>query len=327
MYGSAKTPEDLDAAYAGKVGTIVVESIGEITRLAAAAPRGQRVLLRILAGPEPVGVIDSRFGLRVGSGDAAAAVARIVAQPGLTLAGFDCSIGHQVSRFSVYEREVRRLVEFLAAMRARHGIELTALNLGGGHAVAYSDGDPSLALGAFANRIRGVLQLEAHRRGLPAPHLTVSPGRAIMSRAGITLYHVVSVTRDQDGHNLIAVDGGMTDCPNGVLCGGRHSAVLFGRTSCAQELSTTVVGRHNDAEDIVVETLKLPGDVHPGDLLAVAGSGAYHHSRASNYHLVGRPALLSVRDGRANTLVRRESLADLLARDVDEQTEPPTRPR
>jgi diaminopimelate decarboxylase len=106
MYGSAKTPEDLDAAYRGGVGTIVVESLGEITRLAATAPQGQRVLLRLLAGPEPVDRVDNRFGLRVGSGEAAAAVARIAAQSGLQLVGVDCSVGHQMSGFQVYEREL-----------------------------------------------------------------------------------------------------------------------------------------------------------------------------------------------------------------------------
>jgi diaminopimelate decarboxylase len=322
MYGNAKTPEDLEAAYRGHVGTIVLESLVEITQLAATAPRGQRILLRVLTDPQAGDGRDSRFGLRIGSGDATAAVVRIAAQSGLTLVGLDCSVGHQVSRFSVYEREVRRIMEFLATLRTRCGIELTELNLGGGHAVAYTTGDPSLALNAFANRIRAVLNLEAQRRALPTPHLTVSPGRAIMSRAGITLYHVVSVGRDQDGHTLVAVDGGMTDCPNGALCGGRHTAVLVGRTSRAQPIPTTVVGRHNDVDDVIVPTLNLPSDVRPGDLLAVAGTGAYHHSRASNYHLVGRPALISVRDGQGNILVRRESTTDLLDRDIDEHDQP-----
>jgi diaminopimelate decarboxylase len=257
--------------------------------------------------------------LRVGSGEADAAVARLAAQPGLRLVGLDCSVGHQVSRFAVYEREVRRVVEFLASVRARHGIEMTEVNLGGGHAVAYSGEEFGFALGAFANRMRAVLRLNAERHCVPVPRLTVSPGRAIVSRAGITLYHVLSVTDCENERRLIAVDGGMTDCPVSALCGGQHTAVLFGRTTCATPIPTTVVGRHNDVEDVVVPTLQLPSDVHPGDLLAVAGSGAYHHSRASNYHLVARPALLSMCDGRISTLVRRESAADLLARDVDEQ--------
>ncbi|MGX7673733.1 diaminopimelate decarboxylase family protein [Plantactinospora sp. DSM 117369] len=316
MYGNAKAPHDLEAAYRARASAIVVESSSEISRLAATAPAGQRILLRVLA--EPAGDSpDSRFGLRITSDAAMSAVARIAAQPGLTLVGLDCSVGHQVSRFSIYEREVRRVVEFLAAVRARHGIELTALNLGGGHAVAYNTGDPTLALNAFAHRIRGVLNLAAQQSNIPAPRLTVSPGRAIVARAGVTIYRVLAVNHDSNGHNLVAVDGGMTDCPHDSLCGGRHTAVMIGRVSNAAPAPTTIVGRHNDIDDVIVPSQNLPSDLHPGDLLAVAGTGAYHHTRASNYHLVGRPALISVRDALSTTLIRRETTEDVLARDLD----------
>ncbi|WP_345144508.1 diaminopimelate decarboxylase [Dactylosporangium darangshiense] len=316
LYGSAKTPEDLDTAYAAGVGTVVVESLGEIARIAATAPAGQRVLVRVLAGPEPAGGHDRRFGLRVAGGEAAAAVARIAAQPGLRLAGFDCSIGHQLNRFSLYEQEIRRLCAFAAEMRRAHGIEPEQINLGGGHAVAYRPAELGLALEAFATRMRGVLRLEAGRHGMPAPRLTVSPGRAVVARAGVTVYRVLAVTRTPDGDRLVAVDGGMSDCPATALCGSRHSAVLVGRAGRAIAGPAVVVGRHNDADDVVVPDAELPADVHPGDLLAVAGTGAYHHARATNFHLVARPALVAVADGRARALVRRESLDDVLARDL-----------
>lgn len=317
LYGSAKTPQDLDAAYAAGVGTIVVESLSEVTRLAATAPAGQRVLLRVLAGPEPADGRDHRFGPRIGTGEADTAVARIAGQPRLRLAGFDCSVGHQVSRFSVYEREIRRIVAFCAAAHARHGIDVTQVNLGGGHAVPYSGTDLGFALDAFASRIRAVLHLELDRHRLTEPALTVSPGRAIVSLAGVTLYRVMSAVRGQDGRHVVAVDGGMTDCPAAALCGGAHTAALVGRTSRAGLEPATVVGRHNDTDDVVVPTLHLPADIHPGDLLAVAGTGAYHHSRACNYHLVGRPPLIGVTGGQARTLVRRETVTDLLSRDAD----------
>ncbi|WP_426512894.1 diaminopimelate decarboxylase family protein [Dactylosporangium sp. McL0621] len=316
LYGSAKAPEDLEAAYRAGVGTIVVESLGEITRLAAAAPEGQRVLLRVLAGPEPAGGHDRRFGLRVAGGEAAAAVARIAAQPRLRLAGFDCSIGHQLNRFGRYEREIGRLCEFAAAMHRAHGAGFEQLNLGGGHAVAYRPAELDLALDAFATRMRAVLHLEAGRHRLPAPRLTVSPGRAVVARAGVTVYRVLAIARTQGGERLVAVDGGMSDCPATALCGSRHSAVLIGRAARADVGPATVVGRHNDTDDVVVPDAELPSDVHPGDLLAVAGTGAYHHALASNFHLVARPALLAAADGRARVLVRRESLDDLLARDL-----------
>jgi diaminopimelate decarboxylase len=76
-----------------------------------------------------------------------------------------------------------------------------------------------------------------------------------------------------------------------------------------------VAGRHCEAGDEIARAVELPVDLRPGDLLAVACTGAYHHSMASNYNMVGRPPLVAVKEGRARELVRRETIADLLARD------------
>lgn len=319
LYGNAKTPQDLHAAYRGRVGTIVVESLSEIPRLAATAPPGQRLLLRVLTGMEMADGVDRRFGLRIDTGEAHDAVTRIVAQKGLQLVGLDCSVGHQIAHVAAYEREVRAVTGFLAALSARHGLYLTELNIGGGQAVAYSGHDRSLVPAEFADRIRGVVRAEADDARVPEPHLTVSPGRAIVARAGVTVYHVIAVNRDRHGRRLIAIDGGMSDCPTSALCGGQHTATLIGRTPHAPSVLSIVVGRHNDSDDIIVPTMHLPADTRPGDLLAVAGTGAYHHSRATNYQLVGRPPLVSVRDGHSHTLIRRETLDDLDTRDMDDE--------
>jgi diaminopimelate decarboxylase len=317
FYGNAKTPQDLHAAYLGGVATIVVESLGEIARLAATAPPGQRLLLRVLTGLEVSDGVDRRFGLRIDTGEAQDAVARIAAQKGLRLVGLDCSIGHQITHVAAYEREVRAVAGFLSAIGADQGLYPTQLNIGGGQAVAYSGRDRCLGTAQFADRIRSVVRVEADNARVPEPHLSVSPGRAIVARAGVTIYHIVSVNRDRDGRRLIAVDGGMSDCPTSALCGGQHTATLIGRTPTKPTVPSIVVGRHNDSDDIIIPAMQLPADARPGDLLAVAGTGAYHHSRAMNYQLVGRPPLIAVRDGQIHTLIRRETVNDLDSRDVD----------
>jgi diaminopimelate decarboxylase len=318
LYGNAKTPQDLHAAYLGGVGTIVVESLSEIPRLAATAPAGQRLLLRVLTGMEVSDGVDRRFGLRIDTGEAQDAVARIVAQKGLRLVGLDCSIGHQITHVAAYEREVRAVTGFLSTIGAHQGLYPTQLNIGGGQAVAYSGRDRCLATAQFADRIRSVVRVEADNARVPEPDLTVSPGRAIVARAGVTIYHIVSVNRDRDGRRLIAVDGGMSDCPASALCGGQHTATLIGRTPHKPSVLSIVVGRHNDSDDIIIPAMQLPADARPGDLLAVAGTGAYHHSRAMNYQLVGRPPLVAVRGGHTHTLIRRETVNDLDTRDVDD---------
>ncbi|WP_433219582.1 diaminopimelate decarboxylase family protein [Dactylosporangium sp. CS-047395] len=297
LYGSAKTPEDLNTAYGARVGTIVAESMSDITRLAATAPRGQRVLLRVGG--------DGTAGLAADTGELAAAVARLAGQPGLRFAGFDCSIGHDIGHSRRYEQEIRRLADLCGRLR---GVTVDVLNLGGGHS------DHDFALDAFADRMRTTLRCAFAHHDVPIPRLTVSPGRAVVARAGITLYRVLTVTTSPDGHLTVTTDGGLTDCP-AVECADRHRAMLIARRSVAPVVPATVLGRHNDPADVVVPAADLPADVHPGDLLAISATGAYHHARASNYHLVPRPPLVAVAHGRARPLIRRETQHDLLARD------------
>ena len=68
--------------------------------------------------------------------------------------------------------------------------------------------------------------------------------------------------------------------------------------------------------DIVVHADYLPGDVTPGDLLAIPATGAYCWSLASNYNYLGRPPVIAVRNGEARVIVRGETEADLLSRDA-----------
>ncbi|MGW2186327.1 diaminopimelate decarboxylase family protein, partial [Streptomyces sp. NPDC001719] len=141
------------------------------------------------------------------------------------------------------------------------------------------------------------------------------PGRWIAGPAGVALYRVLSV-KATGGRTFVAVDGGMSDNPRPALYGVRYTVRLVGRASGAPARTATVVGRHCEAGDVLAEDVALPGDIRPGDILAVPAAGAYHVSMASAYNLVGRPPVVAVHEGHARLLVRRETLEDLRSRDV-----------
>jgi len=138
----------------------------------------------------------------------------------------------------------------------------------------------------------------------------IEPGRAIAARAGITLYRVIAVKRQPGGRTFVAVDGASDGPP---FQGAKYTVALADRHAPAATAPVTVVGRH--CEDEIARDVDLPADIHPGELLAVAGTGAYHYSMGSCGNLVGRPPLIAVAGGRSYELVRRETVADLLARD------------
>lgn len=324
LHGNAKSPQDLATALRLGVGRIVIDSTGEIPRLAAHVPPGkrQKVLLRIVPGIAAghhhavrTGTDDQKFGLSLADGSAQHAIARVLDQPPLELVGLHCHLGSQISSIKPYLAAVRRLVGLLAAVRRQHGVTLPELDLGGGHAVAYRPGEAAMDLTTLSARIRSELAEGCAAAGLPVPRLTVEPGRAIVGPAGIALYHVLSVKRT-GGQTFVAVDGGMSDNPRPALYGVRYAPRLIGRHSDEDPVLVTVVGRHCEAGDVLASAVPLPADVRPGDLLAVPVAGAYHLSMASTYNLVGRPPLVAVHEGRARLLLRRESLADYRNRDI-----------
>jgi diaminopimelate decarboxylase len=322
LHGNVKTPDELHNAAEVGVGRIVIDSPIEIAFLAGRVRRRQRVLVRVIpdidiGGHRAVktGVRDQKFGFALAGGQAAAAVKRVLDQPWLDLVGLHCHLGSQVGDGALYGEAIRRLVAEMAEVRDRHGVALTELNIGGGHAIPYISGDPEFNLREFATIIDAALESACAQHRFPRPRIVIEPGRAIVGRAGITLYRVIAVKSQPGRHTFVSVDGGMSDNPRVALYGAKYTVALANRHPLTPTAPVTVVGRHCEAGDEIARDVELPTDIHPGDLLAVACTGSYHHSMASAYNMVGRPPLVAIADGRARELVRRETVADLLSRD------------
>jgi diaminopimelate decarboxylase len=332
MHGNAKTPDELlDAATVG-IGRIVVDSPTEIAFLAGRVRSRQRVLVRVIPDIDihghralTTGVVDQKFGFTLAGGQAAGAVRRVLDQPSLDLVGLHCHLGSQIADPHYYDEAIRRVVTAMADVRDNHGVVLRELNIGGGHGVRYVSGDPALDLGEFADVIDRALESACADLRFPRPTMVIEPGRAISARAGVTLYRVLTVKCQPGGRTFVAADGGMSDNPRVALYGAKYTVALANRHPIGPTKPVTVVGRHCEAGDEIARDVDLPTDIHPGDLLAVACTGAYHHSMASNYNMVGRPPLVAVADGRVRELIRRETISDLLSRDsgwASEQTPP-----
>jgi diaminopimelate decarboxylase len=315
LHGNGKTPEDLVAALDYGVGRIVVDSAGEVARLAALAGdrhRPQKVLLRVIPGVDAhvhramaTGVEDQKFGVSLASGAAADVVRRLRAQPALDLVGLHCHLGSQIDSADPYVTAARRVAGFMAELGG-----LPELDLGGGHAVAYRPDEHGLDVQTFTDRI--VAAVTDACSGIPVPTMIVEPGRAIVAAAGVTLYRVLAVKHGV--RTFVVVDGGMSDNPRPALYGSRYSVARVGPGGPSRHM--TVVGRHCEAGDVIAADVPLPSDLRPGDLLAVPCTGAYHHAMASNYNQVPRPPVVAVHGGRARPLVRRETFEDLIRRDV-----------
>ena len=185
--------------------------------------------------------------------------------------------------------------------------------------IAYVDGDDPLDVAQMAQAIHAIVIEQCARVHFPVPRLAVEPGRAIVGGAALTVYEVGTVKPvELDGgitRHYISVDGGMSDNIRPALYAAEYTVTVASRKSDAVGALSRVVGKHCESGDILVNDAVLPADIRPGDLLAIAATGAYCRAMASNYNHVPRPAVVAVRDGQSTIMLRRETLHDLLVLD------------
>jgi diaminopimelate decarboxylase len=333
LHGNNKTLAELSRAVGAGVGHIVADSFEEIARLAYLTGSGSlppaqplprpNVLVRVTTGVEAhthefmaTAHDDQKFGFSLASGVADEAVRRVLACPGVSFAGLHSHIGSQIFDTAGFEVAAHRVVDLAVRIRDEHGIEIAELDLGGGFGIAYTEEDDAPEVKELAQSLRGIVDGQCRAAGLPRPRLTVEPGRAIVGPSTVSLYTVGTI-KDVDGiRTYVSVDGGMSDNIRTALYDASYECVLASRASSAPPMLSRVVGRHCESGDIVVRHAYLPSDLAPGDLLAVPATGAYCRSLASNYNHVSRPAVVAVNAGTARTIVRRETLDDLLSLDV-----------
>jgi diaminopimelate decarboxylase len=339
LHGNNKSDAEIQRALDAGVGRIIVDSLVEIERVARlAAYRGvvAPVMVRVTTGVHAGGHEyiataheDQKFGLSVNAvgGDsespAMTALLEVLKHPDLKLLGIHSHIGSQILDPDGFEAAARVVLRLRADLAERSGVLVEEVDLGGGYGIAYLPGevalDPERVAKDVAESVAGVCQ----ELGTSLPRFSIEPGRAIVGPAGLTLYTVGTVkpitVSDADGREFVrtyvSIDGGMSDNIRPALYGAAYHAEVVGRSSTAENVLARVVGKHCESGDIVVHEVQLPADVRAGDLLAVAATGAYGRSMASNYNMLPRPPVVAVSDGASRVLVRRETEDDLLGLD------------
>jgi len=337
LHGNNKTVAELRQALAYGVGRIVVDSVTEIERIATvAAELGvvARVMVRVTVGVEAhthefisTGHEDQKFGLSLAGGEAFDAVRRILEHHDvMDLRGLHSHIGSQIFDTGGFAIAAGRLIGLHLQVAEELGHVMPEMDLGGGYGIAYTSQHTPLTPARLGEELAQIVGREFRAAGAgeaaAVPRISIEPGRAIVGPAMFTLYEVgtVKVVDLGDGHSrtYVSVDGGMSDNIRPALYEADYSCTLASRYSTGRPRLSRVVGRHCESGDVVVLDEYLPDDLAPGDLIAVPGTGAYCRSLSNQYNHTPRPPVLAVSGGRSRVIVRRETIEDLLALDVDE---------
>ena len=332
FHGNNKSESEITTAINAGVGTIVIDSFDELTRVAEIAKslkKTQKVYLRLTPGVDAhthefisTAHEDVKFGFSIASGAANEAIEKCMEQSSLNLAGIHYHIGSQIFEVEGFKIAAQRLVAVLATFRDKYSKELAELNIGGGYGIAYTKDESGISPDVVIPAIASVIKDECAKAKLAVPRISIEPGRAIVGPTTTTLYLVgttKSVKLDNGSERrYISVDGGMSENIRPALYGAVYSAFLANRSSTAELISSRVVGKHCETGDILISEINLPSDIKAGDLLAIPATGAYGRSMASNYNHISRPAVITVINGSARVILRRENEQDLLNLDVDQ---------
>ena len=329
VHGNNKSDEFLRLCVESKVGHVVIDSHQELAQLEAVAKQAgvkQDVFVRVKPGVDAhthefiaTSHEDQKFGISLATGDALSAAAAAITSDWLELTGLHCHVGSQVFDAEGFKLAAERVLGLYAEIWKTQGVALGYLDLGGGYGIAYMPGESPLDVNAVAHDLLTAVQEVADELGIAAPTVVVEPGRAIAGPSAVTVY-TAGVIKDVDtsyttSRRYVAVDGGMSDNIRPSLYGALYDARVVNRFTDGAPTDTRLVGSHCESGDVLVEETSWPDDIAPGDLIALAATGAYCYSMASNYNAFGRPAVVSVRGGEVTPMVRRETVEDLIARE------------
>lgn len=325
FHSNNKTDDDIEFAINYKIGCFVVDNIEELYSINSIAKKhniNQRVILRLTPGIDPhthkkiaTGSEESKFGMSIKTGDAEKAVKIALSLNNLCLEGFHCHIGSQIFESEPFVTAAEIMTDFIVKIRNIYGYTATTLNLGGGFGVKYIDTDPDID---YYERIKEVAQkikniCEAQK--LPLPKILMEPGRSLVADAGMTLYTVGAVKEISGYKNYICIDGGMTDNPRYALYGAQYTVYNATNANKTPDYIATIAGRCCESGDLIQEDVKIVKPIK-NDIIAVATTGAYNYSMASNYNRIARPAVVMLSEKGDYLAVRRETLDDVIALDI-----------
>lgn len=325
FHGNNKLREELAQAIDWNIGRVVVDNIHELRlldHLARERNTTQDILLRLTPNVDPhthefttTGVLDSKFGFPISTGQAEEALEEAMTLVGVNLLGLHFHLGSPIPDTEPFESALRVVIEFAHEMKHKYDFDMVELSIGGGFPVAYSVDDSFPQVGVYADAIITTLSNLLLKRSLMPPRLTIEPGRAIVARSGVALYTVGAMKEIPGVRKFVCIDGGMSDNIRPPLYGAKYEALVANRAAEPDIHTVTVAGKLCESGDILIKDIQLPRVVS-GDVLAVPACGAYCIPMSSNYNATPRPAIVFVDRGRARIVRRRETLEDLYRLDT-----------
>ncbi len=326
FHGNNKSPSELEMALDSGVGRIVVDNFYELDLLEKKCQEKAKkvhVYFRVTPGIEAhtheyikTGTEDSKFGFNITEDGIWKAVEKVNNLENLNLKGLHCHIGSQIFDKEPFRLTAETMMNVMIKINNEYGILLDELDLGGGIGIRYKGDEKVEGLNNFVKMICDTVKEISETNNFPLPKLMLEPGRSIIGEAGVMLYSVGAIKEIEGTRKYVSVDGGMSDNIRPALYNAEYTAMVANKADEKVKEKVTIAGKACESGDILIKDIDLP-EVEPEDTIAMFSCGAYTYSMASNYNLLTRPPVVTVKDGISKIILERETYDDLLAKDLN----------
>ncbi|WP_235069754.1 diaminopimelate decarboxylase [Turicibacter sp. TJ11] len=325
FHGNNKTIEEIQMGLDLGVGRFVVDNYYELDLLEQFCKEKQMkqaIYLRITPGIEAhthdyikTGQIDSKFGFTLTNGDLSECLSNFHQYQHLELIGLHAHIGSQIFDVTPFLDEVDIMMRLVKEIQECYDIQIKEVDLGGGMGVYYTKKDQPKTIQQFCEAIIERAAASCEALGIEVPILVIEPGRSIVANAGSTLYTVGSMKDIKDVRTYVGVDGGMTDNIRPSLYQAGYECSIVTKMRTGEPKQVTIAGKCCESGDILITDVDIKG-IETGDILIIASTGAYGYSMSSNYNKIPKAAIVSVLNGEAQVICKRQSLEELLSLEV-----------
>lgn len=322
--GNNKLYEELEMAIDYGIGRIIVDGLQEIDiieQICKSKGKVVNILYRITPGVKSnshdyivTGKKDSKFGIPLDEDVIYPYVKRALDSDYVNFMGFHFHVGSQLQENSSHLQAIEIMLAHVLELKKRFEYEVEELNIGGGFGVKYTNEtrkDFEYFINPIMEKIDTFFELENMRR----PNIVIEPGRSIVAEAGISLYTVGSIKEISGVRKYIAVDGGMTDNIRPALYQAEYDGIVANRASEEKNDEVTICGKCCESGDILIKDIKIASP-QKGDIFAIFTTGAYGYSMASNYNKNPIPAVVLVKQGESELIVKRQTYEDMIQNEI-----------
>lgn len=323
--GNNKSAEEIEMAIDYNIGRIIVDGLDELSLIEdVCKEKGKKtnILYRITPGVKSdshdyivTGKKDSKFGIPLDSEIIFPAVEQAIKSDYVNFMGLHFHVGSQLHDNSSHLKALDITLNIIKEIYLRYNFITPEINVGGGFGVKYTNDDDIKPYSYFLDPMMKVIDDFSKDLSVERPEVVIEPGRSIVGEAGITLYTVGTIKEIPGIRKYVSVDGGMTDNIRPALYQAKYLGLAANK---ANELKTDVVticGKCCESGDILIKDLHA-APLNRGDIFAVFSTGAYGYSMANNYNKSPLPAVVLVKDGSSEIIVKRQSYEDMIKNEV-----------